>query len=203
MAEVRHDNPSTAREYRPPGLLNKVSIAVGSSLMVLTELRGGVYDGGNRLMERDTIPEPFDFPDHIGNSLWSFASGVAIANVVYAHNTVKMKKEDEGTLRKKIAVAVGGSTVAVNALAETVGYRFLTGTTTADAIDVGYGVLGGGLAYLAMRPRNDKKEEMKKIVDSTGNVTDSSVAVANISGKKPHPVSRKKQNRRRRRKKAA
>lgn len=127
---------------------------------------------------RDSLPEPWDFSDHIANTMWTV--GIAGAALYYVshgmatrNNATKMAsgsalevstREQYADRKRKLAITAASLAVGLNLLAEN--RAFLDGATTGDATDFAYGLFGGLLAYAATKPRFLDPETSKELITS-------------------------------------
>jgi hypothetical protein len=104
---------------------------------------------------RDTIPEPFDFMDHIYNAGISVTAGFAtsIGIGLYYNTRPKYKGISKNQFRTRLILGASFVGLALNSLTETkLGLNLLEsldinlGQTTPDTIDLAYGVIAAGAA---------------------------------------------------------
>lgn len=116
-------------------------IVAGVTAVSLTRL-GPVIDPS--LDPRGHLPEPVDFPNHVGNMAVTF---VMTAHFASAFNGKQMTADTPESFKKKsrmLAGAIGTITVGANLFGELVGYGSIS---TPDPYDFAYGLAGGMLAY--------------------------------------------------------
>lgn len=146
-------------------------IAMG--VVSATRALGGAYE---QLDTKNILPEPFDVPDHIGNTAVSFILLTRFANMYWGKDLQPATLEKYEHKRKMFAGYMGGLAVAANLFAETVGYGQIS---TPDPIDFVYGCAATFLAYKAKKPsfvpptfierirqsEDEKDEKLKSYLD--------------------------------------
>lgn len=155
------------------GGMRKIDALWMAPLAVTSAVRAGTLLHESVPDIRDKLPEPFDVPDHIGNTAVTiFLISVAL-NEVWGKSPRLATPEKFKQVKNVAAVAAGTIAVGANVVAENVGYG---PKSTSDPIDFAYGVLGGYLAYRLTKPgyltpaevkeaRKDKGNEMKAMLD--------------------------------------
>jgi hypothetical protein len=114
---------------------------------------------------RDKVPEPFDVIDHVGNTALTFVIVDTMASGYMGKNPEAMTPKEYERKRRFLAAGVGLTTVALNVLAEKVGYG---PTSTPDYLDFIYGCLGGVLAYKIRKPNYISPAEVDVIRETEG-----------------------------------
>lgn len=103
---------------------------------------GAINTGINGPSHRDILPEPFDWYDHLGNTIPSIAIGLGIA--LTAALISRRQEWATASRTRKIAFTTGATlTAAVNLYVET---KFGAHGSTPDPIDLAYGVGAGVMA---------------------------------------------------------
>jgi hypothetical protein len=112
---------------------------------------------------RNHLPEPFDLPDHVGNMAVTFVLASRMMNGFWGQEIELVSPREQEARRKRIAVAVGLTSVAANVVDEVIGYG---SASTPDVIDFAYGLVGGWLAYKFKAPDYVTPEEIEAITSN-------------------------------------
>jgi hypothetical protein len=128
---------------------------------------------------RNKFPEPFDFADHVANTMWTFGiASIAMMKMkkrmcepentfqygIARSNSIEFASEKEFQKRRGRLMGVTAALiVGLNIYSETVA------SAQFDGIDIAYGVVGGAIAYAAQKPDYLDHEVTKVIANQSGN----------------------------------